>query len=258
MGEYVELDGIKTWYEVDGDGDPVVLLHGGLSDGTAWGLQVPALAETHRVFNPDRRGHGKSPDTDAPFDYDEMAAETIAFLEQVVGGSAHLVGWSDGGIVALLVSLARPDLARRQVLIGANFHYDGLLPDFDTGDDPDAESLAMIRGIYDAVALDPAHWPAFYAKSLVNFRGNPTMSASQLTAVRAPTLVLAGDDDCIHHAHTVELFESIPDAQLAIVPGTSHMLLLEKPELCNRLVLDFLAETEPPGTIFPMRRSATP
>jgi pimeloyl-ACP methyl ester carboxylesterase len=255
MGHYVELDGVTTWFEVDGDGDPLVLLHGGLSDGTAWGLQVPAFAEAYRVFNPDRRGHGKSPDTDAPFDYDEMAAETIAFLEHVVGGPAHLVGWSDGGIVALLVSLARPDLVRRQVLIGANFHYEGLLPEFDTGDDPDAESMAMIKAIYDGVALDPSHWPAFYAKSLVNFRASPTMDANELEAVRAPTLVLAGDDDCIHHAHTVELFETIPAAQLAIVPGTSHMLLLEKPALLNQLILEFLAETEPPGTIFPMRRA---
>ena len=70
-----------------------------------------------------------------------------------------------------------------------------------------------------------------------------------------PTLVLAGDDDCIHHSHTVDLFENIPDAQLAIVPGTSHVLLLEKPALVNQLILEFLAETQPPGTMLPMRRS---
>jgi pimeloyl-ACP methyl ester carboxylesterase len=255
MGQYAELDGIETWYEVDGQGDPVVLLHGGLSDGAAWGLQVPTLTERHQVFVPDRRGHGKSPDTDAPFDYDDMADETIVFLEQVVGHAAHLVGWSDGGIVALLVSLKRPDVVRRQVLVGANFHHEGLLPGFDTGDDPGAESLAMIRSIYEGVASEPSHWPDFYAKSLANFRAHPTMQASELEAVSVPTLVLAGDDDCIHHAHTVELFERIPDAQLAIVPGTSHMLLLEKPALLNQLILDFLAETEPPGTIFPMRRA---
>ena len=92
MGEYARIGGSDIWYEVAGDGDPVVLLHGGLSDGTAWGLQVPVLAGQHRVFVPDRRGHGKSPDTDAPFHYDEMADETIAFLEEVVGGAAHLVG----------------------------------------------------------------------------------------------------------------------------------------------------------------------
>jgi pimeloyl-ACP methyl ester carboxylesterase len=255
MGEYVQLGESKIWYEVTGDGEPVVLLHGGLSDGTAWGLQVPAVAERHRVFVPDRRGHGKSPDTEDPLDYDDMADETIAFLEAVVDGPAHLVGWSDGGIVALLVSLRRPDLVRRQVLIGTNFHYEGLVPGFDTGDDPDAASLAVIKAMYDGVAVDPSHWPVFYAKSVSNFRTSPTMAASELENVSAPTLVLVADDDCIQHAHTVELFETIPDSQLAIVPGTSHMLHFEKPALVNQLILDFLAETDPPGTMFPMRRS---
>ncbi|MDQ1422716.1 MAG: hypothetical protein QOD72_214, partial [Acidimicrobiaceae bacterium] len=204
MGEYVQLGDAKTWYEVSGDGDPVVLLHGGLSDGTAWGLQIPAMAARYRVFVPDRRGHGKSPDMDAPFHYDAMAAETVAFLEQVVGEPAHLVGWSDGGIVALLVSLARPELVHRQVLIGANFHYEGLLPDFDTGEDPDGEPVAMIKAIYEGVAIEPSHWPDFYAKSMHLFRSEPTLTVSDVKRSATPTLVLAGDDDCIYHEHTVE------------------------------------------------------
>ena len=92
---------MTPWYSVEGDGDPVVLLHGGMSDSTGWGMQTPALAE-RTVFLTDRRGHGRTPDTDAPFSYDDMADETIEFLEQVVGGPARLVGWSDGGIVALV------------------------------------------------------------------------------------------------------------------------------------------------------------
>jgi pimeloyl-ACP methyl ester carboxylesterase len=255
MGEYVQLGAVKTWFEVSGEGEPLVLLHGGLSDSVAWGLQIPAMAEKYRTFAPDRRGHGQSPDIDEPFHYDDMAGETIAFLDEVVGGPAHLVGWSDGGIVALFVSLRRPDLVRRQVLIGTNFHHDGLLDAFDTGDDPDGEPAAPIKTMYEATALDPSHWADFYAKSLRMFREEPTLTVDDLKAVRAPTLVLVGDDDCIHHDHTVALFESIADAQLAVVPGTSHMLTVEKPELVNQLILDFLAETGPPGTFFPMRRA---
>jgi len=241
-------------YSVDGSGEPVVLLHGGLSDRTAWQLQIPALAEKFQTYAFDRRGHGTSPDTDAPFDYDDMANETIGFIEAVVEQPAHLVGWSDGGIVALLVSLKRPDLVRRQVLIGANFDVDGLLPDFDTGDDPDADHVTAIKAIYENVAPDPSHWPEFYRKGTQLFREQPHIPPADLARVAAPTLVLAGDDDCIHHAHTVELFERIPDAQLAVVPGTSHFLQLEKPALVNQLILDFLAETAPPTTVFPMRR----
>jgi pimeloyl-ACP methyl ester carboxylesterase len=228
-----------------------------MSDGSAWGLQAPAFAEHHRVVVPDRRGHGRSPDTDEPFHYEEMASETIAVLETIVAEPAHLVGWSDGGIIALLVSKRRPDLVRRQVLMGANFHYDGLVPEFDTDVGGDGDAVEMIKLLYDAVALDPSHWPEFYEKSLEMFRTEPTMSAKDLRDITVPTLVLAGDDDCIRHEHTVELFESLPDAQLAIVPGTSHMLHMEKPQLVNQLMLDFLAETAPPGTIFPMRRATS-
>jgi pimeloyl-ACP methyl ester carboxylesterase len=242
-------------YTVEGSGDPVVLLHGGLSDSTSWGAQLPALAERYRTFAFDRRGHGRTADTEAPFDYDEMADETVTFLEEVVGGPAHLVGWSDGGIVSLLTSMTRPDLVRRQVLIGANFHHEGMHPNFDTGDDPEAQGVAALKSIYESVAVDPAHWPVFYGKGVHLFRVAPELTIADLTGVAVPTLVLAGDDDCIHHSHTVELFEALPNAQLAIVPGTSHLLLFEKPELVNQLILDFLAETAPPQTMFPMRRA---
>src|SRR3979411_2054923 len=116
MGEYVQLGEVKTWFEVEGRGDPLGLLHGGMSDSTAWGMQVPAFAESYQVFGPDRRGHGKTPDVEGALTYDDMAADTVAFLESVVGGPAYLAGWSDGGIVALLVAHGRPDLVRRQVV----------------------------------------------------------------------------------------------------------------------------------------------
>jgi len=241
-------------YTVEGSGDPVVLLHGGLSDRTAWMLQMPVLAEKYRTYAVDRRGHGTFPDNDDPFHYAEMADETISFLEDVVGGPAHLVGWSDGGIVALLVSMRRPDLVRRQVLIGANFHVDGLMPEFETPDDPASDDVAALRIWYEGVAADPTHWPEFYAKGTRLFLEEPTLTVDDLSPVEVPTLVLAGDDDCIHHAHTVAMFEALPYAQLAIVPGTSHMLQLEKPALVNQLILDFLAESAAPTTMLPIRR----
>jgi pimeloyl-ACP methyl ester carboxylesterase len=257
MGQYVDLDGVNTWFEVEGGGDPLVLLHGGMSDGTAWGMQVPAFAAAHQVFNPDRRGHGKTPDVEGPLHYDDMASDTVAFLETVVGGAAHLVGWSDGGIVALLVSLRRPDLVQRQVVIGANFHHEGLLDAFHLGDDPDADDVAMFKGLYEANAVDPAKWPVFFGKSERMWREEPTMTVDDIRRIDAPTLVMAGDDDCIEYDHTIALFEALPAGQLAVVPGTSHVLNLEKPALVNQLVLDFLAETDPPGTFMPFRRATS-
>jgi pimeloyl-ACP methyl ester carboxylesterase len=255
MGEYVQLGDVKTWYEVSGDGDPLVLLHGGMSDGTAWGANVEAMAQRYRTFVPDRRGHGKTPDVDGPLTYDAMADDTVAFLEQVVGGPARLVGWSDGGIVSLLISMRRPDMVTRQVLVGTNFHHDGLLPDFDLGDDPNAEDVAMFKALYEAVAVDPANWPIFFAKTARMWREQPTLTPDDLKAVQTPTLVLVGDDDAMYFEHTIALYEGIGGSQLCVVPGTSHVVTLEKPVLFDELVLSFLAETAPPMTMMPIRRA---
>jgi pimeloyl-ACP methyl ester carboxylesterase len=252
----VDIGGVTTHYEEQGEGDPLVLLHGGMSDSSAWGMQLPALSATYHVYAPDRRGHGRTYDNEEPYTYEAAATETIAFLEQVVGGPAHLVGWSDGGNVALLVSVQRPDLVRRQVVIGANFHFEGLVEGFGLGDDPDAPDVAIFRGAHEAASPDgPEHWPVFFHKSARMWREGPTMTAGDVARVEAPTLVLAGDDEMITLEHICAMYEALPAGQLAIVPGTSHVLLLEKADLVNRLLLEFLAETAPPSTLMPIRRA---
>src|SRR5438552_6372638 len=124
MGEYADLNGIRTYYEVHGasNDEPLVLLHGGISPAETWSGQVGALSEWYRVYVPERRGHGRTHDVEGPYTYELMADETVAFLKEVVGGPAHLVGWSDGGNVGLLVALGNPDLVGKLVVIGSNFH----------------------------------------------------------------------------------------------------------------------------------------
>src|SRR6187200_1328704 len=129
MGETVEINGHPTWVDRRGSGDRTILvMHGGLSNSDALEALADILAGHYRVVAFDRRGHGRTADTDAPFHYDDMATEAIGVLEQVVGGPAHVVGWSDGGNVGLLVAMRRPDLAHRMVVIGANFHFSGVMP----------------------------------------------------------------------------------------------------------------------------------
>ena len=112
---YVTIAGLPTWHEVGGEGPVVVLLHGGFSGAASWGAQAPALASAgFRVQVPERRGHAHTRDVDGPLTYEVMAADTVAYLEAQVGGPAHLVGWSDGAVVALLVALRRPDGRRRR------------------------------------------------------------------------------------------------------------------------------------------------
>jgi pimeloyl-ACP methyl ester carboxylesterase len=250
MGEYTEVAGLRTWYAELGSGDPLLLMHGGLWDSSAFAPNAPELAESFHVYMPERRGHGHTPDADGPISYAGMADDTIAFLETVVGGPAHLVGHSDGANVALLAALRRPDLVRRLVLISGNFHHDGLVP----GGIEIEQVAGYIEDAYAQVSPDGReHFPVFVAKIARMVAEEPTLTTSDLAQVRSRTLVMAGDDDAIKISHTAALYDSIPDAELAVVPGTSHALTLEKPALVNRLILDFLC-IDPVPRMVPLRR----
>ena len=256
MGSYVDIDGHATWVEERGSGaETVLLLHGGLSDSSLLlDTLGEALAGTWRVVAFDRRGHGRTADTADPFHYDDMATETIAVLEQVVGGPAHLVGWSDGGIVALLVALRRPDLVGKLVPIGANYHHDGLAP---ISLDPDSPIAAMIAEAYGERSPDGLdHFPVVLGKAMALFADEPTLTTDDLKGIAVPTLVMSGDDDGVRLDHTCSMFLSLPAGQLAVVPGSSHGLPIEKPDDVARLVVDFLT-SGPPETFMPILRATS-
>ncbi|MFE5393230.1 alpha/beta fold hydrolase [Streptomyces sp. NPDC056568] len=261
MGDYADLPGVRTWYETEGTGDPLVLLHGGFCTNDTWGALRPDLAAAHRLFLPERRAHGHTPDVEGPLSYGAMADDTVDFLETVVGEPAHLVGWSDGGVVALLVALARPDLVRKAVVIGANFRpatecfAEPAMLDAMT---PDGEDLAFFRELYEAVTPDGAdHWPVVAAKVVDMWRTQPTLSPEDLARIEAPTLVVVGDDDLVTLEHTIALYRAVPGSRLAVVPGASHVVPLEKPDAVRRLVLDHLAQ-DAVETLMPVRRASAP
>ncbi len=258
MGEYIQIGEVKTWYEQEGSGEPLVLLHGGMATNGLWAPQMPDFAARFRLVAPERRGHGHTPDVAGPLSYDVMAADTIGFLETVVGGPAHLVGFSDGGIVALVVAMMRPELVHKVVAISAHFDTSGIVPEATAmmaSWTAASDEVAMLRVAYEAVSPDgPRHWPVVFAKFLEMAATQPTISIEELGAISAPTLVLAGDDDMIRLEHTAELSRAVPNSQLGLVPGTSHFLAMEKPDLVNRLVLDFL-EQDPVATRMPFRRA---
>lgn len=254
MATYIDLNGVRTWYDERGSGEPLVLLHPGGADARAWTANLDAFAARFRVFTPDRRGHGRTPDVPGPMTYDLMAADTVAFLEQVVAGPAHLVGCSAGAVVALHAALRRPDLVRRLVLAAGVFHRDGWHPD---AIDPNAPVPDVLAQWYAELSPDGAeHFAERTAKlARMNYE-EPTLDGSQLQDVRSRTLVMVGDDDEVYLEHAVAMYRAIPDAELAVVPGTSHGLLVEKPDLCNRMILDFLS-LDPVPTYAPIRRRTT-
>jgi pimeloyl-ACP methyl ester carboxylesterase len=252
---YVDANGVLTYYEEHGSGDPLLLLHGGLSSAADMGMQTPALAERYRVILPERRAHGHTADVDGPISYDLMADDTISFMDALGTGPGHLVGWSDGGDVGLLVAIKRPDLVRKLVLMGANFSADGLTPEAAASFDPDSPTSAVpvMRDMWKAAAVDPDRFDAVLDK-MTHCWFDYAIPPADLARIAAPTLVMVGDDDIVRYEHTIELFETIPDAQLAVIPGASHLAPIEKPELVNQLVLDFLAAEGPATTMMPLRR----
>jgi pimeloyl-ACP methyl ester carboxylesterase len=249
---YLEAGGVNTWYAEYGTGDPLLLLHGGFSDASEFGATTPALAARFRVITPERRGHGHTPDVPGPISYDNMAADTVAFMEEKGIGRAHLVGHSDGANVALLVALARPDLVARLVLISGNFRFDGLVSGLDLSELASNEFLAEAYGQVSPDGRD--HFPVVAEKIFRMASTEPTLTPADLGKVAARTLVMAGDDDMVSAEHTLEMYRAIPGAELAVVPGTSHILIIEKPELCNQVILDFLTK-DPVQTFMPVRRA---
>jgi pimeloyl-ACP methyl ester carboxylesterase len=182
-----------------------------------------------------------------------MADETIAFIESL-DRRVHLVGHSDGGNIALLVGQRRPDLVKRMVVVGANFHYDGLV-DFtlmQTGS-PDFDQWAFKYAQH--APEGAAHAEEVLRKTNEMFRAGPTMTVQDLAEIDVPVLVMAGDDDVATLQHTTTMFESIRVAQLAIIPGASHAVLKEQTKECVRVIRRFLVQKLPVVTYSPLRRA---
>lgn len=251
MGTYVELGDLNTWYAEYGTGEPLVLLHPGGVDSRAFEPNLEALAARFHVYTPDRRGHGRTPDVDGPITFELMAEDTIKFLERVAGEPAHLVGMSDGATVGLLAALRRPDLIRRLVVIAGVFDRDGWVPGVL---DDEADAPEFFAENYGEVSPDGgAHHPVVAAKLARMHADEPCLSPEELKGVTSRTLVMFGDDDQVQLEHAIAMYRAIRDCELAVVPGTSHGLLVEKPDLCNSIIIEFLA-SDAVSTLAPIRR----
>jgi pimeloyl-ACP methyl ester carboxylesterase len=240
---YIEVDGRRVWHEVSGAGDPLVLLHGAFAGAASFFAQTPALvAAGFEVYVPERRGHAHTPDVDGPITYDVMADDTIAYLDQELGRPAHLVGWSDGAVVAVLVAQRRPDLVQRMVLIGQYYNSGGKVSGgmLDELVNQGEAAWPFLRGGYDPFTPDgPEHFPIVYAKLLEMVKTEPELDLSSFAVITAPTLILQGDRDEVTFEHGAAVAAVLGDGRLAVLPGT-HALPLECPEVVNPLVATFL------------------
>jgi len=242
-GRYIDLNGLNTYYEVHGNSEPLLLMHGGFCTVETFARQTPDFAAKYQVIVPERRGHGRTPDVEGPITYEAMADDTIELLKGLGISSAHLVGYSDGGNTALIVALKRPDLVRKMVCMGANFHYNGMAPvavEVMAHATPDSFYPWLVNKYKEVSPDGPDHLPIVFEKIMRMWREEPALSPQDLSQIQAETLVLVGDRDWVATEHTVQMYESIPNAQLCIVPGATHGAPFEKAALVNRIVLDFL------------------
>ena len=253
MPQYLNVDGHQVYsYEWDNNGEAVVLLHGGLSQTSHWDQNIlPAVEDQFHVFGYDRTAHGFTGDRAGSLHFEYQVKEAIAYLESIVKEPAHLIGFSDGAIIALLVAIQRPELVRSIISIGGNYHFSGTLPMPDFDGNVSAEDQEE----YNQTSPDAPHTLVEKIVRMVAiWKSEPSIEKADLAKIQCPVLVLAGDDDVIDHHHTVELFEALPLGQLAIIPGASHAVMKDKQGITQVLISDFLEDLSYPITRMPMRR----
>ena len=238
----------RIHYVTYGQGDPVLLLHGGLSNKLSWFSQIPWLvAAGRRVVLIDTRGHGDSTHGNPKLSYPIFAEDTLQVLDRLGIQHADIIGWSDGGIIALLLGLDAPQRVGRIVAISANFQPSGLIPETESNQDkPDNTSLKKItdrlRGWWSGAG---EKHPVLESELKELWRTSPLLEHSDLQAITAPTLVITGENDIIELSHSSELAEMLAHGKLEIVPGAGHAAPVTHARQINQLIASFLG-IEPP------------
>jgi pimeloyl-ACP methyl ester carboxylesterase len=246
---YADVNGLHMYYEVHGTSrggaPPLVLLHGGGSTiQTSFGALVPLLARTRQVIAFEQQGHGHTADVpERPFSFAQSASDTAALLRLLGIGRADLLGYSNGGHIAIQLALDHPELVRRLVVVSAMTSRDGADPGFWEG----FKSATLdqmpreLKEAYLASAPHPEQLPTFFAKSVKRMLEFEGWAPEQVKAIRAPTLLLLGDRDVVRPEHAVWLYRTLPDARLAILPDTDHMAIVQRADVVHPLVEAFLA-----------------
>jgi pimeloyl-ACP methyl ester carboxylesterase len=239
------VTGSRLHVEITGEGRDLVLLHGGAGGAADLVALRDLLQPGRRIIAPDQRAHGRSPDL-GELSYAAMAADTAALLDELGVRGADVVGWSDGGILALFLARDRPELVRRVVPISANVSSAPPAPAampqdaLDWVRDHADESMTLPAGREELPGAAEA-WPGVVRKLQAMWLGDPGISLADLHGLSTPILYLAGDRDVVRAEHTLAMFQATPDAQLGIVPGATHVVPQTHAVAVTALIEPFLA-----------------
>ena len=264
-GQYAEVNGIKLYYEIHGQGRPLILLHGGLGALEMFGPNLTALAQNHQVIAVDLQGHGRTADIDRPLSVLYMADDIAALINHLNLQRPDIMGYSLGGGVALLTAIRHPEVVGKLVVVSTPFRRNGFYPDIlaQQGQVTPAAAEAMkqtpMYAMYASLAPRPQDWARLLGKIGDAMKQDFDFS-QQIRGITATTLIVAGDADIFPPAHAVEMFGLLgggqrdggwdgsgrPKSRLAILPGLTHYTIFNAPALAAT-VIPFLDETAPAG-----------
>jgi pimeloyl-ACP methyl ester carboxylesterase len=240
---YAPVNNIKIWYASFGpkasQGEPVILLHGGLANANYWGNQVKALQSRYRVIVMDSRGHGRSSRDDKPYGYDLMASDVIGLMDFLRIPKAAIVGWSDGAIIGLDIALTHPERLTKLFAFAANSDPSGVS---DITSSPVFNAfIARAEKEYEKLSPTPTEYKSFLAQIEKMWETQPNWTADDLGRIAVPVWIVDADhDEAIKRENTEFMAGNIPNAGLLLQPEVSHFSFIQDPEQFTADVLHFL------------------
>lgn len=229
-GKYVDVNGVKLYYEIYGEGQPLLMIHGNGGSFSCFENQVATFSKNFKVILVDCRGRGKSSyKKGVELTFDLQVEDMNLFLDKINIKKTHILGWSDGGIIGILFALKHPEKLDKLVTSGANIFPEGVI-DFEDMAKTAIDLESKNTNHENDLAIDLNNLDLKY----------PNLNFTDLNVITSKSLIIAGDHDMIKGEHTLKIYESIPNAQLAILPNSSHSALIENSKLFNEIVMNFL------------------
>jgi pimeloyl-ACP methyl ester carboxylesterase len=238
-GHYVTAKGVRLYYETYGQGPALLLLHGNGESIGSFRRQIGAFAKDYRVIAVDSRDQGQSATTQGKLTYDLLADDMRALLDSLRVPAAHIVGWSDGGNTGLSMAVRYPSRVKSLVTMGANLYADTTAVEANM-----LKEYRQLHLVASVLGIANKKYRRFRRLTALALH-YPTWKPTDLAAIRAPVLVLAGEKDIIKRTHTLLIARNITGAQVQFLPGLTHYAPQENPQLFNEVVLRFLQQAIP-------------
>lgn len=252
---YAATNGIKTYYEVYGEGMPLVLLHGAyMTIGLNWSQLIPELSKTRKVIAVELQGHGHTEYSDRPLSLSTLASDVAGVLDHLKIDSADVVGYSFGGKVAYQFAIQHPKRLRKLVIISATYKTSGWLPEVSNAFKnmkPEFFENTPMKTAYDAVAPDKTKWTKFLEQMFDSAAAPFDLGDDNIAKIAAPVLIISGDNDGMNKTELIKTYQLLggagtadlgaaPKSQLAIIPGQSHVSLMMQTAILSNYINGFL------------------